>query len=194
MKNKNKLRGKFADTAHFADLVYQGIACWEEAGKYVASRIDKDKTYVDRVCADYPDISRHLVLMFESIGRRKLYPRLLMSEARPGIRRLMKLPYSVQEVFCTAKVPLVTFKPTGEAECHMVDIRDLTHAGAVQVIDTDSKYVRSADHQKAYLNDQGKTEAFVPRKPWCIIKNRVVFTAGASLDKADLLALAKQLE
>lgn len=95
----------------FAGFVQAGIDSWRKAGELLVEMIDADPLARKKVMRQCPSISMDILVAFERIGRKQVFPKLLL-DASPGSRRLLTLPYVMQEKYCTEKVQvLLQWKP-----------------------------------------------------------------------------------
>jgi hypothetical protein len=93
-----------------------------------------------------------MLLVFERIGRKQIYPPLLMDNS-PGTRRLLEMPYDVQEKFSKEPVEIVL---NGDTQSPVVEKRHVKELSA-----SDSKLVfgpsrvRSVSEQVEYRKQHG---------------------------------------
>lgn len=178
----------------FIDLVIQGIACWVRAGEIAAKAVEEDPKFIDRVCKSNPDITKETVNRFVLIGQRKLHPQLCLSET-PGVKRLRRLPYPVQEKHVVTPVDLV-IKDDGKVKVLNVDVRNLTPHQASQVFSADG--IRTEAEQRAWLEDKAAKRA-VPTvssdTPWRITRDReLVVSEPCRLSRRDVARILAEME
>lgn len=137
------------DAETFVELLTKSADDLVEAGKFAVAALERDPEFIDKVCDKCPDITDETVRRFIALGQKRLHPSMLFSEA-PGIRRLRRLPYALQEQYNASPVEMQIRSESGW-ETLRVDVRNLTPAQAAQVFDCDS--VRSPAAQRAYLED-----------------------------------------
>jgi hypothetical protein len=177
----------------FAELMQAGIDKWVEAGKYAAACIDEDANFVDEVCDEFPQITPEMVLTFARVGRSEVHPYLLLSDA-PGIRRLRRLPYAVQEKYAKEPVRLLV-SHDGKWETLNVDVRNLTPDQASQVFGNDG--VRSDAAQRAFIEDKAAKRiapAVKANLPYRVTSRTLVVMEPVSLDRKELLRILNEME
>lgn len=138
------------DAAEFCALVEQGIDCWVKAGQLVARQLDKDPSWVDRVCQLIPGMKAETIYRFDAIGRRQLSPRLMLATS-PGHKALAQLPLTLQERYLNNPVPLLVIT-NGATDTLLVDVQNLTKEQCRQVFSHNA--VRSEAEQRAWLEGQ----------------------------------------
>jgi hypothetical protein len=180
-----------SDAKYFVDLVFKGIECWIEAGQFVATKIDENPNFVDEVCREFPQLSPEYVIRFEQVGRKKLHPQLILSSA-PGARRLISLPYSLQEKHITEPVDVV-IKTDAGWETLKIDIRNLTKDQADQVFERDS--IRSEAAQRAFIEDRAAKRVAPSTNadlPYRIVKNKLVVMEPCTFSASELARILSQ--
>lgn len=173
-------------------LILAGIESWIQAGEIVAQAIDEDPDFVDKLCDKYPDISPETVVRFELIGRRKLHPKTLLNDA-PGMRRLRKLPFQLQEKYVTQPVNLIV-KSSNGYEVLKVDVRNLTPDQSAQVFD--STGIRSEAAQRAWIEDKAATKIVLnvnADMPYRITGRKIVFMQPCTLSAGDLAQILAKI-
>lgn len=181
------------DSQLFIEFVMQGIECWTKAGEIAAMASESDPNWIDDVCDKCPDITPECVKRFIDIGRKKLHPRLAISEA-PGVRRLRRLPYAVQEKFSNEPLELLVSSGSGW-ETLRVDVRNLTPDQAAQVLDEDGP--RSIAAQRAYIEDRAAKRVAPPIRaslPYRIVGKKLVVMTGCTLERKDLTKILGEME
>lgn len=169
----------------FIDLVLQGLECWKQAGEIAAKAIADDPEFIDTVVSECPDITAETVRRFERIGLGQLHPQLCLSES-PGVRRLRKLSYLLQERYATSPVELLV-KADGKYDTLQVDVRNLTHDQAAQVFDANG--LRSAAAQRAYIENAVLKRTDPPARgnlPYRTVKDDLVIMQPCRISKKDL--------
>jgi hypothetical protein len=190
----NKLLQTQSDSAtRFLELVRQGMALWLAAGELAATEIDKDASWVDKVCACDPDMPPGLVRRFEAIGRHKLHPRLAyLSGAGP--QRLRMLPLQLQER-CLAQPIEVVIYQAGKTDLLLIDVCNLTPRQAEQVFARDG--VRDAAAQRAWLADREGLEQSRHVKPdvaYKLTKHELVVLQPCRFAAKDLAVILARLQ
>lgn len=176
----------------FIDLVLQGTQCLYEAGVIAAQAIDADPDFIDKVCDLCPDMTAEFVKRMELIGRKRLHPQLAISET-PGVRRLRRLPYGLQEKHVKTPLPVLVRTESGW-DVLKIDVRNLTPAQSVQVMADD--HIRSEAEQRAFLEDRAAVNA-VPKghnPPYRVTGNRLVIIEPCQLSRKELATLLAEME
>lgn len=164
----------------FVELFQRGYDAWIEAGKIVAGALESDPDFAEKVHAKHPEISCDTVYAFDRLGRKELHPKLLISDS-PGAKKLRRLPYSVQERYCDAPVPLLIKNENGW-EVLMASVFNLTTDQANQVFDGDG--VRPDGAQRTWLENKNSKaiiqvdEAYRVSGRKLIVMHPCQFTAG----------------
>lgn len=177
----------------FISLVFQGYETWQQAGEIAAAEFKKNPKFVDEVCDLAPHVSEAWVHTFIKIGNKKLHPRLAM-DASAGARRLRRLPYELQEKYCSETVPLLVKTDTGYDTLQM-DFRNLTPDQAVQLF-TD-RNVRTAAEQRAWIEDRLTKRAAelaaakddATTTPYKVVGRHIVTRGPVRIDGEELLPL-----
>lgn len=178
------------DSEQFVDLVMQGIECWQQAGALVVRAIDSNPNFIDEVCDKCPDITPELVHRFEQIGRKQLCAKLLISDA-PGVRRLRRLPYSLQEKHSVEPVSLIL----SNGESLRVDVRNLTPDQAAQVFAEDR--IRSDAEQRSWIEDKRSKSSAPSNKsnaPYRVVGKKLVVMTACTLERKELARLLAELD
>lgn len=95
-----------AEIETIVGLINQGIKCWAEAGRLLVERIDADSDFTVKFLQAHPEVPNALLIAFEKIGRKQIYPALL-ADTSCGARALLECPYEIQERYTTAPIPVV---------------------------------------------------------------------------------------
>ena len=181
---------KNSDVDAFVALVMKGVEAWIEAGKILVKNIDEDPDFGDKICDKCPDISAEMVCRFEQIGRQELHPRLLLSDA-PGIRRLRKLPYDLQEKYVTHPVNMLAT----DGSTINADVRNLTPDQAAQVFKHDG--IRSLAEQRLWIEDTKAKQIAPPTKanlPYRIVGQKLVVVQPCQFNRKELANLLAEIE
>jgi hypothetical protein len=142
----------------FCELVNKGIEAWTEAGQ-VLCNITRDNpgAYTD-ILSDNPHLTRDVLESFERIGRREIYPYLLV-DGSPGCRRLAALPYDSQVKLFNSRVA-VAVKTRGGIEERRKRVCELSNPEAALVFD--ATHLRSF-HEQAKILRESKRSIVVVR-------------------------------
>jgi hypothetical protein len=177
----------------FISLITKGLESWLAAGKLVMESLEANPAWAEEVHALYPEVGLETIYAFERIGRMKLHPRLLLSDA-PGYRRLRCLPYDLQEKFLKEPVKLLIREGKNWEELN-VNAVNLTADQCKQVF-TDHE-VRSVPAQRAWIESQNMRK-LVPfsdaEMPYRIIGKQLVVNAPCRLKVSELARIIAQME
>ena len=119
----------------FGELVNQGIEAWVEAGRLLTEITADDPEAYTVILSENPHLTRDILLAFERIGRKEIYPYLII-DGSPGARMLAALPYESQVKLYTGKVRVVV-KRGGCLEPIDKRVCDLTQPEAARAFDGD---------------------------------------------------------
>lgn len=181
------------DIRRIYELIVQGINAWLEAGELVARAVDDDPEFIDKFCDKHQDISPETMVRFELIGRKKLHPQTLIHDS-PGMRRLRRLPFSLQEKYVATPIPVIVKQERGY-ETLKVDVRNLTPEQALQVFESGG--VRSESAQRAWIEDRLASRMAPPvdaDRPYRITGRKVVVMQPCTLSARDVALIMADLE
>jgi len=154
----------------FVEFFLAGLEAWINAGKLVSRELEKDPLFAKKVHAQYPSISEDVVYGFDRVGRGVWHPKLLMSDV-PGVRRLRKMAYSVQEKYIDSPVSVLTKKHDGWKMLPM-SVFVLTHEQAMQAFGDED--ARTEAEQLAFLNEKQTKKSMASQAQYKIIGDRLV--------------------
>jgi hypothetical protein len=177
----------------FVEAVFGALANLVTAGEIAAKCIAEDPGWIDKVIDKCPDMTIGFIRKMQAIGLKRLHPSLAINES-PGVRRLIRLPYPLQEQYAKMPIPLL-IKSNGGCETLQVDVRNLTREQSRQVFADD--HVRDDAEQRAWIEDRAAQHAAphqVENSPYRIVKGEVIIMAPCRLARADLLSLLTRLE
>lgn len=179
--------------AKVAQLITDGITAWFQAGEIVAAEVDKDESFIELVCDNNASITPQILWRFYAIGKKQIHPELLISDA-PGCRKLIRLPYDLQERFLKQPIPVLVRNGSG-TDVLNVYVRDLTADQAKQVFDTNC--IRSEQAQRAFIESERMKAAapdFVMESPFKITGKKITFRKDATLTAKDLAKILAEME
>lgn len=171
---------KISHVENFVTLFQRGYDAWIEAGKLVASALEEDPDFADKVHAKHPEISCDTVYAFDRLGRKELHPKLLISDS-PGAKKLRRLPYGYQEKYSDNPVPLLVKTEKGW-ETLKASVFNLTSEQANQVFDADG--VRPEAAQRTWLECKSSKAIIQVDDAWRVTGRKLIvmqpcqFTAG----------------
>jgi len=177
------------EAAQIIDLINRGIQCWTDAGKLLAKNMDEDPEFIEKICDFCKDISPEALYRLEQVGRGQLHPTLLLNDT-PGVRRLRRLPYSLQKKHATE--PLTVIISGGETL--EIDVRNLTPGQAAQVFTRDS--IRTPAEQRAFIEDRAVMCQAVSTGglPYRIVGKTLVVLTGCKFTTSDLAGIIARIE
>lgn len=129
----------------FVSLISQGVEAWMKAGAVLVQMVDKNRNAFEMIMYDYPQISIDVLVAFERIGRKQLYPYLLLDNS-PGSRRLLNLPYGLQAQYYKASVDVITGWDNGSPRIESKSVHRLTYDEAERAFSHQG--VRDIEQQK----------------------------------------------
>ncbi len=176
----------------FLSLFQAGVDAWMSAGELIVELVENDPHAYDYIIERCPTMNSGILGRFEQMGRKLLHPQLMMSNA-PGLAKLKRLPFSVQERFITESIPLVVHTENG-TDVLLVQAKDLTKEQAQQVFSNTG--LRTMGEQKARLIQQ-RSNAVAPSAstsamPY-VIKGGKAIIGGVEFSQRELLMIAGQL-
>lgn len=137
----------------FCNLVNAGVEAWVEAGQVLCRLKEKDPDVFAVILAANPAMSQDILVVFERIGRRELYPYLLL-DSSPGCLMLSTLPYEEQRELYHGGVPVVV-KKGGFTQSALKKVSQLTRQEASRVFG--EKRVRTvAEQTNLVQKEQGQ--------------------------------------
>ena len=191
----NKLIGKTQakKIKLFSSLITEGIKSWEKAGELLVEMVDENGRTYDNILQELPEMSYDSLARFEQIGRKQLYPKLLLGGG-VGLRKLTTLPYSEQVKYFDEPLE-VAVEIDGGVDVLNVHAKALTPFQVKQVFDGSS--IRDVGAQRAWLRSRDrKPTGTAPKpegKPWTVKKDGTLFVRADTVltmqDMANIMAL-----
>src|SRR5579862_1583816 len=89
-----------------ADFIQEGVESWVKAGKMLVQMVDANPNAYTIIQQECPHLSPNVLLAFEKIGRLEVCPWLLLDNS-DGAKRLLQLPYKLQNEFYKKKVEVL---------------------------------------------------------------------------------------
>jgi len=152
---------KNAKLKEFKHHIGVGLEAWELAGEALVEYIDQcEGTYAD-ILEEIPEMSYDVLSRFEAIGRKQLYPKLLLSSST-GLRKLATLPYSEQVKYYDEPIDVVV-EINGGVDVLKVQAKDLTpvqvkqvfHNGTIRDHGAQRAHIRSRKHSSSVSTSEG---------------------------------------
>ncbi len=144
--------------AEFNAHILAGMASWEKAGAILAQLYDEIPDVANYIVAEHPHLTLDILDAFVRIGRRQLYPQLLLDNSI-GARALAALPYEQQvELYHKEVTVLRRNRSTDMVERQTRRISKLTTA-EVEILFTSDGRLRTPDEQKSLLPPPRKFNA-----------------------------------
>ncbi len=117
----------------FGALIQTGVESWTRAGKVLCRLVDEDPAIYGKILEELPYLTREVLESFEAIGRKTVYPYLIV-DGSPGARRLASLPYADQVRIYNTRIAVVVQKG-GVTQQTFKRVPDLTAAEAERVFE-----------------------------------------------------------
>jgi len=176
-----------------SECMIRGIESWIEAGAIVAELLAEDPRNVSVIEEYIPGISREIIYTFERIGRRELYPKLLIGNA-PGIKALSRASYSQQKEYYENPIPVAIWR-NDQYDIMLIKSENLTSAQCKQVFN--KTLIRGKSAQIAYLESEKKAALYdaqeVESLPYMIKKNSVIFQRSCALSRKEIKMILKAM-
>lgn len=124
---------KLADPriTQFCRLINDGIEAWVKAGELLVDITRDDPAAFGKIVSANPHLTHDILLSFERIGRKEIYPYLLV-DGSPGAKLLCALPYDRQIKLYRSTVLVATKSKDGFGQEHK-RVCDLTAQEAARV-------------------------------------------------------------
>lgn len=159
----------------FVSLVQAGIELWSSAGQLLVEMVNNDPNVYSEIMKRATFITFEMLLAFEKMGRKQIYPPLLMDNS-PGAKRLLELPYDIQERFCKEPLDVVVeVMESGEVKKQHKYVKELSEFESRMVFNGDS--VRSIPDQA----DFKKTHSPRGRQPYTKKEDKENFIGNYSI-------------
>lgn len=140
----------------FAELIQAGLNSWRTAGELLVTMIDSDPLARKKIMKQCPSISMDILIAFERIGRKQVFPKLLLDPS-PGSKRLLTLPYELQEKYCTEKVQVLLQWRPGNPNYIEKHVQSLTSSEVEQVFGADG--ARTLEQQHDFIISKHRPQA-----------------------------------
>ena len=181
----------------FRNLIMEGINAWVKAGDMLVDLIDNHGLTYEQIAEKCEGITSDILIRFEQIGRRQIYPQLLVNTSA-GARKLAAMPYSQQVRYTKEPIP-VLIKKGNSHDTLMVKVEDLTADQIRQVFTKEG--IRELGAQRAWIEDREKAarEAEVVEcseweVPWSVRGKQVVFNKPCAMGRKELLSILSEME
>lgn len=163
----------------------------EEIAKFAAEAYKEDVGFIDNVCMIDPSIPPQLIHNLIAAGQRRLVASLVWEMDRPGVKKLIRMPFEIQSKYSKEPLPLVL----SNGEILQVDVRNLTPNQANQIFDRD--HIRTEAEQRAHLEDiRLKQEAPMATRQseYFIKRGNLVVTKPCTISPRQLAELLVKLQ
>lgn len=127
-----------------------GLDAWQAAGEALVQYLDDYNGSYDEVLESMPEMSYDVLSRFEQIGRKQLYPKLLLSGST-GHRKLATLPYSEQVKYYEEPVDVVV-EVNGGVDVLKIKAKDMTPVQVKQVFYNGT--IRDHAGQRAHIRSR----------------------------------------
>lgn len=174
----------------------EGRAAFERAGKLIVDLVDSDPHAYDYIIERAPSMTPQLIRIFEDIGRGHVLPSLAF-DSSPAARLMKRFPLPQQRRLESEPIPLVVRKAGGGTDTRLVKLCDMTKDQQSQAISRDR--LRTEGEQRAILDEQLAKAAIIEVKavaqqmPYRIKSGVVTFSAGAKMDRKQILSILAQM-
>lgn len=91
----------------FSELVAKGVELWIEAGDLLCQLFHEDNNVFGSLQREHPWMTTDVLNWFLRIGRREVYPYLLLDQS-PGARELIRLDYDTQRRVFDSDIDVAT--------------------------------------------------------------------------------------
>jgi len=143
----------------FSHHINEGINSWVKAGQILVELVEDSKETYQEIMDIMPELSYDVLSRFEQIGRKQLYPKLLLSGST-GLRKLATLPYSEQVKYYEEPIDVVV-EVNGGVDVLKVKAKDLTpvqvkqvfHNGTIRDHGAQRAHIRSRKHSGVSVSD-----------------------------------------
>lgn len=174
------------------ELILSGINSWVKAGEIIAREVDESETFRDELCESC-GLAPELVDRFYALGKKMIHPQLLVMEG-PGPTALLKLPFALQERYCTKPIEVLIRSAKGW-ETLLIEVQNLTGDQARQVFANGQ--VRSIGAQRAFVESKN-LKTFNPSAesdtPYKIVGKRVTMRRDTTFTARDLARILAEME
>lgn len=173
--------------------IFAGIESWVKAGEIVVELFDTQACTVEDICKEIPGLSKDIVFKFEAIGRKSIFPKLLLSTSA-GSRALSRMPIAEQEKYFADPIPVLV-SINGEYDILLVKCDDLTPAQCRQVF---GNTMRDKAGQRAWIESQNilalRDGQEVDTVPYVVAGGKVRFRKDCILSKRELKQILEFLK
>jgi hypothetical protein len=185
-------------TRAFIEAYNRGVDSWVEAGRIVAEEISKDSKFPTKIAElTNGKIPAFFVRRLASLGRGEVIPEFALDWDRPGIRKLVQLPASVQRMYYTEHIPVVV----SGGDILNVDPMNMTKHQEKQVFEGkgDKITVRTSPQQRCWIEDQ-KMDQLIKKTEksedlYFFSKGKIIFNRPCNFNLIELLGiLAKEIK
>jgi hypothetical protein len=154
-------QNKTEKIAEFKEQIHAGLEAWSNAGETLVELLDEHKATYEEILEDMPEMAYDVLSRFEQIGRKQLYPKLLLSGST-GLRKLATLPYSEQVKYFDEPLDVVV-EINGGIDVLKVKAKDLTpvqvkqvfHNGTIRDHGAQRSHIRSRKHASTTCSPEG---------------------------------------
>ncbi|MGE0407489.1 MAG: hypothetical protein AB7O65_14440 [Candidatus Korobacteraceae bacterium] len=190
------------DIDRFFVLANSGMSCLVEAGQLLVKKMGEDPNFRDKIL----EVGKHLkegraftsatLDTFKHLGLKEWHPAHVLDSDRPGNRRMLRLPYSVQEQYASGTVDVLM----SNGQVMKMELYELGHEQANQVVGPYG--IRTIREQKAYVEarlikkvaKEPANTSSANSQPYSIIGNEVLFATNTRMNAKELLAILTQLQ
>lgn len=188
------------DIDRFFVLANSGMSCLVEAGQLLVKKQGEDPNFREKILEAGKNLKEGRAFTnatldtFIRLGLKEWHPAHVFDADRPGNRRVLRLPYSVQEQYACGKVDVLM----SNGQVMKMELHELGHEQANQVVGPHG--IRTVREQKGYVEARllkkvpQQSTATPSPQPFTVIGNEVLFHANARLNSKEILAILTQLQ
>lgn len=144
-----------ADIECFNAYLIEGVEAWFKAGKLLVEMVERNPNAYSIIIRNNPHLSIDLLLAFEKIGRREIFPYVLLDKS-PGSKRLLELPYELQAKYYREPLQVVTSARDGTPVIEKKLANNLTK-DEVRIVFGPNGTIRTPEEQTALLKSDTRT-------------------------------------
>lgn len=152
-----------------------GGEAWLRAGERLVKLHRIDPGVIDKIATKHPELSHEILVNFLRIGRHEVYPPLLAAANKPGVSKLLDMPYEVQKRYAHEPIEIAVEWGKGKPKTIKKSVSLLTPREAGMVFAETG--VRTIEQQAFRLRES------VAPKPQCEGKNVDIGYFSLSADK-----------
>lgn len=182
------------DIDEFLEILQGGVNALLKAGEKLVGILDEHPKAADFIMDQAPHVTPSVLGNLELLGRKQRHIDLLFKHG-PGVERLAKCPYSVQDRYTKEPIPVAVRMPDGSIDILLIMFYNMTADQAYLGIGPDG--IRAMGEQRAILQHRVKNtaqqEVIITVPSWSIRGNKMVLPDGTALSAKELSAILAQI-